>query len=322
MRPARRSWSTTCSRRRSSSSRSSSAPTAWSIPRPSISTARAAASAASSWLGKIHPGPRSQSDPPDRPVVVAVQRLGAAQGAGDALPCACAGRPTPRRRSRSRSSEHPKVSRLIYPGRPDHPQAEIAHRQMRGGSTLVAFEVEGGEGRRLPLPGRAQARPHQQQSRRREEPDHPPGDDDASAAHAGAARRARHQRRPGAAVVRPGTSRRYRRGPAHRARRRYELRADTRGSTARQSAFAPASLIAVAAWRPGRAPTRSRSDASPPRRSPRRAPWRGRHSSSRSCASRRSRRMSRTADARPRASAASARSGERDRRARPWPRSR
>ena len=41
-------------------------------------------------------------------------------------------------------SEHPKVSRLIYPGRPDHPQAEIVHRQMHGGSTLVAFEIKGG----------------------------------------------------------------------------------------------------------------------------------------------------------------------------------
>jgi O-succinylhomoserine sulfhydrylase len=42
-------------------------------------------------------------------------------------------------------SEHPKIPRLIYPGRPDHPQAAIAHRQMRAGSTLVAFEVEGGK---------------------------------------------------------------------------------------------------------------------------------------------------------------------------------
>jgi O-succinylhomoserine sulfhydrylase len=40
---------------------------------------------------------------------------------------------------------HSKVSRLIYPGRPDHPQAAIAQKQMRGGSTLVAFEVKGGK---------------------------------------------------------------------------------------------------------------------------------------------------------------------------------
>jgi O-succinylhomoserine sulfhydrylase len=42
-------------------------------------------------------------------------------------------------------AEHPKISRLIYPGRPDHPQAEIVHRQMQGGSTLVAIEVRGGK---------------------------------------------------------------------------------------------------------------------------------------------------------------------------------
>lgn len=41
--------------------------------------------------------------------------------------------------------EHPKIVRMIYPGRPDHPQAKIARKQMRGGSTLVAFEIAGGK---------------------------------------------------------------------------------------------------------------------------------------------------------------------------------
>jgi O-succinylhomoserine sulfhydrylase len=40
---------------------------------------------------------------------------------------------------------HPKITRLIYPGRPDHPQANIVKKQMRAGSTLVAFEVAGGK---------------------------------------------------------------------------------------------------------------------------------------------------------------------------------
>ncbi len=40
-------------------------------------------------------------------------------------------------------AKHPKISRVIYPGRPDHPQAEIVKKQMRGGSTLVAFDVGG-----------------------------------------------------------------------------------------------------------------------------------------------------------------------------------
>ncbi|MEP3048755.1 MAG: O-succinylhomoserine sulfhydrylase [Roseibium sp.] len=39
----------------------------------------------------------------------------------------------------------PKISRLIYPGREDHPQADIIKRQMTGGSTMVALEVEGGK---------------------------------------------------------------------------------------------------------------------------------------------------------------------------------
>src|SRR6202044_146513 len=42
-------------------------------------------------------------------------------------------------------AQHRKITRLIYPGRSDHPQAEVAQKQMRGGSTLVAFEVEGGK---------------------------------------------------------------------------------------------------------------------------------------------------------------------------------
>lgn len=40
---------------------------------------------------------------------------------------------------------HPKVSRLIFPGRTDHPQAALVKKQMRGGSTLVGFEVKGGK---------------------------------------------------------------------------------------------------------------------------------------------------------------------------------
>ncbi|HWL04068.1 MAG TPA: O-succinylhomoserine sulfhydrylase [Xanthobacteraceae bacterium] len=38
---------------------------------------------------------------------------------------------------------HAKISRLIYPGRPDHRQADIIARQMKGGSTLIAFEIAG-----------------------------------------------------------------------------------------------------------------------------------------------------------------------------------
>jgi O-succinylhomoserine sulfhydrylase len=40
---------------------------------------------------------------------------------------------------------HAKISRLIYPGREDHPQAATVRKQMRAGSTLVGFEVKGGK---------------------------------------------------------------------------------------------------------------------------------------------------------------------------------
>jgi O-succinylhomoserine sulfhydrylase len=42
-------------------------------------------------------------------------------------------------------ASHPKISRLVYPGRADHPQAAIVKKQMRAGSTLIGFEVRGGK---------------------------------------------------------------------------------------------------------------------------------------------------------------------------------
>lgn len=40
---------------------------------------------------------------------------------------------------------HPKVARVFYPHHKSHPQYELAKRQMKAGSTLVAFEVKGGQ---------------------------------------------------------------------------------------------------------------------------------------------------------------------------------
>ena len=42
-------------------------------------------------------------------------------------------------------AEQRGIVRVLYPGRADHPQAELARRQMSGGSTLVSFEVAGGK---------------------------------------------------------------------------------------------------------------------------------------------------------------------------------
>jgi O-succinylhomoserine sulfhydrylase len=38
-----------------------------------------------------------------------------------------------------------KIASVIYPGRADHPQAELIKRQMSGGSTMIAFEMKGGK---------------------------------------------------------------------------------------------------------------------------------------------------------------------------------
>jgi O-succinylhomoserine sulfhydrylase len=40
---------------------------------------------------------------------------------------------------------HPKLSRVIYPGRADHPQADVVRKQMKAGSTLCSFEIKGGK---------------------------------------------------------------------------------------------------------------------------------------------------------------------------------
>ncbi|MEM1377300.1 MAG: O-succinylhomoserine sulfhydrylase [Pseudomonadota bacterium] len=42
-------------------------------------------------------------------------------------------------------AEHPAIDRVVYPGRADHPQADIVAKQMRAGSTLLAFDMKGGK---------------------------------------------------------------------------------------------------------------------------------------------------------------------------------
>jgi O-succinylhomoserine sulfhydrylase len=43
-----------------------------------------------------------------------------------------------------RLAGHRKVKRVVYPWRGDHPQAELARRQMAGGGTLFGIEIDGG----------------------------------------------------------------------------------------------------------------------------------------------------------------------------------
>jgi O-succinylhomoserine sulfhydrylase len=44
-----------------------------------------------------------------------------------------------------RLAGHDKLTRMIYPGRADHPQADVVKKQMKSGSTLCSFEIKGGK---------------------------------------------------------------------------------------------------------------------------------------------------------------------------------
>ena len=124
-----------------------------------------------------------QSDPADRPLALAVQRLGAAQGTRDAAGARAA---ADRHRrddfggARRTSEDH--AADLSGPARPSAGRSRTPADE--GGLDAGRVRDRRRQGRGVPLPGRAQDRAHQQQSGRRQEPDHPPGDNDAPAHHA------------------------------------------------------------------------------------------------------------------------------------------
>ena len=90
---------------------------------------------------------------------------------------------------------HPALARVIYPGLPDHPQAELVGAADGDRRHRALARPRRRQGGGLPLPRRARDRADLEQSRGHEEPGHPPGDHDAPAARPGAAGRARHRRR-------------------------------------------------------------------------------------------------------------------------------
>jgi cystathionine gamma-synthase len=53
-------------------------------------------------------------------------------------------------------STHPRVSRVLYPGLPDHPGHDIAAKQMRGFGGMVSFQVGGGEDAAVALVNRTE----------------------------------------------------------------------------------------------------------------------------------------------------------------------
>ena len=97
---------------------------------------------------------------------------------------------------------HPALARVIYPGLPDHPQAELSRAADGDRRHHAVARSRRRQGGRLPLPRRARDRADLEQPRRLQEPRHPPGDDHPPAAERRAARRARHRRRAGPALGR------------------------------------------------------------------------------------------------------------------------
>ena len=275
-----------CSPRRSTRARSRSAPTAWSIRRPSTSTARAACSAASSSarekfiLDNDHQLLR-QTGPSLSPFNAWVLLKGL-----ETLPVRVARQTENAAAVADALAGHKKMSR-VHLSRP-HGSSAGRHRQEADEGRLDAVFVRD-QGRQGGAPSAflnaLQLDQHHQQSRRRQEPDHASDHDHAPAADAGAARRARHRRRAGAVLGRARAPRRPDRGSA-----------DGAGEGVK-------SLAAI----PDRTRAERLSPTTPASRRLRRwrgsSPWPGSHSSSRSCAARRATRMPKTSGDRRRTSA-------------------
>ena len=166
---------------------------------------------------------------------------------------------------------HKKITRLIYPGRADHPQADIVKKQMSGGSTLCSFEIKGGkEGAFRFLNGLSLIGITNNLGDAKSLITHPTTTTHQRLTPA-AARRTRNWRWFGPALGRSRAPRRSDRGSAD-------------GSGRGLAQCGRALTAPSTSWR------LTRPAAAPPRRWPCRDPWQGSHSSSRSCARRRAKR--------------------------------
>ena len=143
-----RSWSTTCSRRRSAEAAELGADVVvYSATKHIDGQGRVLGGVI---LGRgVHRRPHSYVPAPDRSGAFAVQRLGAAEGAGDAW--------RPRRGQTQNAgaiadalATHPKSRKLIYPGRADHPQAALVADADAAGSTHGRVRSGGRQGGGVP----------------------------------------------------------------------------------------------------------------------------------------------------------------------------
>ena len=111
-----------------------------------------------------------------------------------------------------RLAAHAAVSRVIYCGRGDHPQAGLAAKQMRGGGQIVSFEIAGGKAGAFRFLNALRLIKLSNNLWRFQIPDHAPGDDDAPAIEARTANRPWPNRRVGASLRWIGGSPRSHRG--------------------------------------------------------------------------------------------------------------
>ncbi|TDA86027.1 PLP-dependent transferase, partial [Halomonas marinisediminis] len=51
-------------------------------------------------------------------------------------------------------ARHPKVTKVLYPGLPEHPGHEVAAKQMRNFGGMISFQVAGGEEEAVAVCGR------------------------------------------------------------------------------------------------------------------------------------------------------------------------
>ena len=184
-------WSTTPSPRRRCSGRWSSAPISWCIPRPNISTARAARWAASFCARKISSKTifRSSCAIPGRAMSPfnAWVHLKSLETLDLRMREHCRNASQspiflPRRRTSGACSIRSAKTRK--PARANHPQIALAKKQMSGGGGVVTFEVAGGKKEAFKVAKALKLVDVSNNLGDTEEPAHPSGDDDASAPHA------------------------------------------------------------------------------------------------------------------------------------------
>ena len=120
-----------------------------------------------------------------------------------------------------RLASHPRLLEVRYPFLESHPQFDLATRQMKGGGTVVTFELNGEKGDAFEVLNRLQLIRHLQQSRRYQEPCDASRHHHPSTARSRRPQSTRHHRRRDPRIRRTGRYRGHLRRPGASARVRH-----------------------------------------------------------------------------------------------------